>query len=58
MSLHPLKPIDGSGRALDRSEELCDAIKEVCYQVGNGMPLSTVIGVLEIAKAEILQEAK
>ncbi len=47
---------EGKGNTLDRSEELCEAIKAACYSVGEGMPVSMVIGCLEIAKAEILRE--
>ena len=56
MSVVNLTPIKGKGTMLDRSEELCEAIKRACYEVGDGMPVSMVIGCLEIAKTEIIQE--
>jgi len=56
MSVVKFTAHEGKGNTLDRSEELCEAIKAACYEAGDGMPISMVIGCLEIAKAEILQE--
>lgn len=56
MSVVKFTAHEGKGNNLDRSEELCEAIKAACYEVGNGMPVSMVIGCLEIAKTEIMQE--
>lgn len=47
---------EGKGRTLDRTAELCEAIKNVCYEVGEGMPLAAVIGCLDIAKMEIVRD--
>lgn len=57
MSVVSLTPVNGKGNTLDRSEELCEAIKRAVYEVGDGLPISMVIGCLEIAKMEILQGA-
>lgn len=56
MSVVKLTAVEGKGTTLDRSEELCEAIKRACYDTGEGMPVSMVIGCLEIAKAEIMRE--
>ena len=56
MSVVKFTAHDGKGNTLDRSEELCESIKAACYAVGEGMPVSMVIGCLEIAKAEIMRE--
>ena len=58
MSLIKFTAVEGKGTTLDRSEELCEAIKEVCYRIGDGVPLAIVIGCLEIAKTEILNEQR
>jgi hypothetical protein len=55
MSIVKFTAVEGKGTSLDRSEELCDAIKEVCYRLGEGAPVTMVIGCLEIAKIEILE---
>jgi hypothetical protein len=57
MSVIKLQSIEGKGTPVDRSVDLCEAIKAACYEVGDGMALATVIGCLEIAKLEIMQEA-
>lgn len=56
-SVTRFQPIEGSGRGVDRTLELCEAIKDACYRIGEGMPVAAVVGCLEIAKAEIMQEA-
>jgi hypothetical protein len=56
MSVVKLEPVTGAGTPVDRSAELCRAIKETCYRVGLGMPTAAVVGCLEIAKIEIIQE--
>lgn len=56
MSVTEFSKIEGAGRGLDRTLELCEAIKEVCYRIGNEMPVAAVIGCIEIAKIEIISE--
>jgi hypothetical protein len=51
-----LTPVDGKGTSLDRSLELCEAIKAVCYELGEGAPVAVVIGALEIAKYDLLKD--
>lgn len=51
-----LSVIAGAGPAEDRADALCKAIKGVIYEHGAGLALAAIIGVLEIAKSEILQE--
>jgi hypothetical protein len=58
MTVHKLTTVEGKGTSLDRSEELCQAIKDAVYEVGEGLPISTVIGCLEIAKLEIWRDAE
>jgi len=44
-------------RPVDASSEIHEAIKDLIYQHSNqGLPVSTVIGVLEIVKSEIMAE--
>jgi hypothetical protein len=50
------KVMEGGGAVLDRAEQLSDAIKSACYENAEGLPLALVLGVLEIVKAEILEE--
>lgn len=38
--------------------ELCDRLKSVVYEYSDRIPLTLAIGVIEIAKMEILEEAK
>ncbi|MDC0657063.1 hypothetical protein N6L27_03540 [Leisingera sp. SS27] len=47
----------GGQRPADVAEEMCDAIKAVIYSYEDRAPLALAVGVLEIAKAEILLEA-
>ena len=50
--IHP-----GNGkRDIDVADEMCRAIKAAVYQFKDRVPLATAIGVLEIAKREILEE--
>lgn len=55
MTLHLIKtdgvPAEGV------SAEMCERLKEVIYSYDGRVPLSLAIGVLEIAKREILEEA-
>ena len=51
-----LAKIDGSGRALDRTEAMAEAIKDAIYEHGEGMPLASIIGVLEIVKIEVMND--
>ena len=48
----------GKGSTQDRAAELCEAIKALCYKMGDGMSLAAVIGVLEIAKLEIMKASE
>ena len=38
--------------------EMAERIKELVYEYSERVPLATAIGVLEIVKAEILEEAQ
>lgn len=58
MSVAKLVAVEGSGNSLDRSQQITEAIKQACYDHGDGAPLSLVIGCLEIAKMELMDEAK
>ena len=58
MSVIKLTAHEGNGNALDRSVQITDAIKAACYEHGDGLALAFVIGCLEIAKAEILEEQR
>ena len=58
MSVVKFTAHEGKGNTLDRSEELCEAIKAACYENGEGLALAFVLGCLEIAKVEILEEQK
>jgi len=51
-----LSVITGAGPTEDRADAGCEAIKGVIYEHGAGLSLAAVIGGLEIAKSEILQE--
>lgn len=44
----------GGQRDVDVSAEMCEAIKAVVYAYSGRVPLATAVGVLEIAKREIL----
>lgn len=49
--------IQGSGTAMDRAAALLEEIKQVCYTAaGDGISLALVLGVLQIAGHELLQE--
>ena len=41
-----------------RCDELRKSIKELIYERGDGMPIPSIIGVLEILKLEIYEEQK
>lgn len=41
-----------------RCEELRKAVKELIYERGSGIPVPSIIGVLEIIKLEIYEEQK
>ena len=49
---------EGKGNDLDRSVQITEAIKRACYDNGEGLALAFVIGCLEIAKIELLEEQK
>lgn len=48
---------DGEGDVKSRSTELVDKIKALAYQYP-GLPVSAIIGCLEIAKVELIREAE
>ena len=48
----------GSGNSVDRATDLTQAIKTLIYDEAEGLSMALVIGCIEIAKAEILEEAK
>jgi hypothetical protein len=48
--------IGGGTPAHEVAGELAERIKALVYEYGGRMPLATAVGVLEIAKMEILQE--
>ena len=56
MSVVKFTSHEGKGNTLDRSRQITDAIKRACYENGEGLALAFVLGCLEIAKAEIMQE--
>jgi len=56
VSVAKLVALECSGNSIDRSQVITDAIKQACYDHGEGASLALVIGCLEIAKAEILEE--
>jgi len=58
MSVVKFTPIDGPGNDLDRSRAMTTAIKQACYETGHGLSLAFVLGCLEIAKWEIMEEQK
>jgi hypothetical protein len=54
-----LKVYSGSGQSVQAaSGELCDRIKALIYEYEGRLPLAAGIGVLEIAKLEIIEEHK
>jgi hypothetical protein len=56
MSVTEFRKIEGKGTGVDRAAEICEAIKETCYRLGDGAPVSLIIGALEIAKYDILKD--
>ena len=42
----------------DRAEELCEAIKAAIYDNAEGMSLAAVIGCIEVAKLEIMEDQR
>jgi hypothetical protein len=58
MSVVRFTAVEGKGNDLDRSVLITEAIKQACYEHGEGMALAFVLGCLEIAKAEIMEEQK
>jgi hypothetical protein len=53
-----IKAFTGGQRSTDAADEMCAAIKGVVYEFSGRVPLALAIGVLEIAKREILVEAE
>ena len=53
-----LHTIEGGKRPLDASVDLVEAIKDAIYEHGVGLPLTTILGALEIAKLEILRDSE
>ena len=51
-----MKKIEGGKRDTDRADDLCRAIKAAIYDNAEGMSLAAVIGCLEIAKFEIMED--
>ena len=58
MSVVKFTAHEGRGNNLDRSVQITEAIKRACYENGEGLALAFVLGCLEIAKVEILEEQK
>lgn len=54
---HPFA-ITGGKSHFDLAEEMCNKIKEVVYTYSDRVPLALAVGVIEIAKMEIMEEAK
>lgn len=54
-----LKVFSGGGQNIQAtSGELCERIKGLVYEYAERLPVSAVIGVIEIAKFEIYEEQK
>ena len=54
-----LKAFTGGGqRPTEAADEMCTAVKRAVYQFADRVPLALAIGVLEIAKHEILRESE
>ena len=52
-----VKLADANGkRETDRANELCDAIHAAIYDNADGMSLATVIGCIELVKADIIKD--
>lgn len=49
---------EGGKPAQDHAADMCEAIKATVYQFAGKVPLATAIGVLEIAKREIIDESE
>jgi hypothetical protein len=49
-----LVSIAGSGATTDRSEKLLDALNETLGEHGLGMPITAIIGVLELLKHALI----
>ena len=58
MSVVKFTSIPGKGSDLDRSVQITEAIKRACYENGEGLPLAFVLGCIEIAKTEIMEDQK
>ena len=52
------RAIEGGKPAQDHADDMCRAVKVAVYQFAGKVPLSTAVGVLEIAKREILDESE
>ena len=53
-----LQAFEGGGNsAIDDMNELLKAVKLAVYNYSGRMPIATALGVLEIAKAEILESS-
>lgn len=50
--------IIGSGRTVDRTTELVEAIIAACLNVGDGLPFVAVLGCIDVAKDHIMQRQK
>jgi len=53
-----LRTIKAGAPTPERAAELAEAIKAICYDVGDGLSIATVIGCFEIVKIEILRDAE
>ena len=56
MSVLKLTAIEGKGNSLDRAEALTEAIKAAVYDNAVGLSVALVVGCIEVAKVEIMQE--
>lgn len=57
-----MKPFDvahlASKRSCHKAAEMCEEIKKVIYSYSGEMPLALALGVLEIVKKELVDEAE
>lgn len=57
-----MKPFDvshiASKRAAHKAAEMCEEIKTVIYSYSEEMPLALALGVIDIVKLEIIDEAE
>mgnify|MGYP000380334637 CR=1 FL=1 len=53
-----IKAFTGGQRNEDSADELCKAVKSAVYHFSDRIPLALAIGVLEIAKQEIMEDQK